>query len=48
MRDIRLYIDQPITTGDIVELPDPLVRHIGSVLRLKPGDRLVLFNGLSS
>ncbi|MBL4622649.1 MAG: 16S rRNA (uracil(1498)-N(3))-methyltransferase, partial [Immundisolibacteraceae bacterium] len=46
MRDVRIYIDQPLISGDIVDLPDALVRHIGTVLRLKAGDALVLFNGL--
>ena len=46
MRDIRVYLDQPLVTGNVIDLPDELVRHIGGVLRLKPGESLVLFNGL--
>ena len=45
MRDFRVYIDQPLVTGEPVELTDELVSHLGKVLRLKAGDTLVMFNG---
>ena len=45
MRDIRVHIDQPLVTGELVELTAELVSHLGKVLRLKAGDTLVMFNG---
>ena len=45
MRDIRVHIDQPLVTGELIELTDELVSHLGKVLRLKAGDTLVMFNG---
>ena len=45
MRDIRLYVDQPLATGELVDLPEATARHAVTVLRLKAGDLLTLFNG---
>lgn len=40
----RFYLPQPLTTGQLLDLPDALVRHI-QVLRLAEGDNITLFNG---
>jgi 16S rRNA (uracil1498-N3)-methyltransferase len=40
----RFFVDAPIAPGDVLALPDEVVRHV-QVLRLKPGDALALFNG---
>ncbi|MEL0081941.1 MAG: 16S rRNA (uracil(1498)-N(3))-methyltransferase [Gammaproteobacteria bacterium] len=45
MRDIRLFVDVPLTEGDSIELPEAAARHAVTVLRLKIGDLIVLFNG---
>lgn len=45
MRDIRLYVDQPLAIGELIDLPEATARHAGTVLRLKVGDWLTLFNG---
>jgi len=45
MRIPRLYLDRPLAVGDTVELDETAVRHGIQVLRLKPDDRLILFNG---
>jgi 16S rRNA (uracil1498-N3)-methyltransferase len=40
----RFYLPQPLAVHTLVDLPDALVRHL-QVLRMAPGDPLVLFNG---
>jgi 16S rRNA (uracil1498-N3)-methyltransferase len=40
----RLYVDAPLATGADLELPPGAARH-AQVLRLQPGDTLVLFDG---
>lgn len=40
----RLYLDQTLTPGHEFDLPEQSARHV-QVLRLQPGDALVLFNG---
>ncbi|WP_416191928.1 16S rRNA (uracil(1498)-N(3))-methyltransferase [Neisseria sp. CCUG12390] len=40
----RFYLAQPLLTGQTIELPDNIVRHL-NVLRLKTGEEIVLFNG---
>jgi len=40
----RFFIDRPLASGAEVELPDRVVRHV-TVLRLRIGDQLTLFNG---
>jgi 16S rRNA (uracil1498-N3)-methyltransferase len=40
----RFYIDAPLATGQIVELPPEVAHHI-HVVRLAPGDPLTLFDG---
>ena len=45
MRDIRVFTDQPLTTGEEVTLDAISSRHLATVLRLKAGDPVLLFNG---
>ena len=45
MRDIRVFTDQPLTTGEAVTLDEIASRHLTTVLRLKAGDPISLFNG---
>ncbi|GLU30794.1 16S rRNA (uracil(1498)-N(3))-methyltransferase [Trinickia caryophylli] len=40
----RFFVDMPLLVGDVLTLPDEVARHV-QVLRLAPGDSLVLFNG---
>ena len=40
----RLFIDAPLAAGQELALPDTAARH-AQVLRLQPGETLVLFNG---
>jgi 16S rRNA (uracil1498-N3)-methyltransferase len=40
----RFYCPQPLAAGSIVDLPEAVARHL-QVLRMAPGDPLVLFNG---
>lgn len=41
----RFYVQQPLAIGDCVTLPEAVANHAVRVLRLQPGDPLVLFNG---
>src|SRR5690606_32759120 len=45
MRPIRSYIDQPLSVGLRVVLPDGPAGHLLRTLRLGVGDACVLFNG---
>lgn len=45
MRTPRFHIDATLTVGERVPLPSELAHHAARVLRLRAGDRLVLFNG---
>ena len=45
MRTIRIYTDQPLTIGEPLALNPTASRHLVSVLRLKAGDTITLFNG---
>ena len=40
----RFFVGRSFQSGDVVSLPDDVVRHI-QVLRLQTGDSLALFNG---
>lgn len=40
----RFFVDSSYQPGDLIALPDEVARHV-QVLRLQPGDALVLFNG---
>lgn len=45
MRIPRIYLSQPLDTGNEVELDSNALRHVAQVLRLKTGHPLILFNG---
>ncbi len=45
MRTIRCHVDAPLAPGGVAELPEAAAAHLVRVLRLGPGDALVLFNG---
>lgn len=45
MRLTRVHVDQPLTVGAEVALPDSAAAHLVRVLRLAVGDECVLFNG---
>ncbi|MBU3673024.1 MAG: 16S rRNA (uracil(1498)-N(3))-methyltransferase [Sinobacteraceae bacterium] len=45
MREIRLHVPQPLQSGELVELPPEVVRHVRQVLRLREGAEVVLFDG---
>ncbi len=45
MRIPRIYIDTPLAVDTVVTLDAPAANHVVKVLRLRPDDPLVLFNG---
>ncbi|HEX4647400.1 MAG TPA: 16S rRNA (uracil(1498)-N(3))-methyltransferase [Steroidobacteraceae bacterium] len=45
MRLTRVYLDAPLSAGARVTLAGSAARHVTRVLRLRPGQALVLFNG---
>lgn len=45
MRIPRIYSPVPLATGQSVELDDQAAHHVTKVLRMGPGQPLVLFNG---
>jgi 16S rRNA (uracil1498-N3)-methyltransferase len=45
MRTIRIHVDQPLAAGSELDLPTQAAEHVARVLRMAPGDPLVLFNG---
>ena len=45
MRTIRLYSDQPLEVGEVVELETAPAHHLIRVLRRRIGDPVVVFNG---
>ena len=44
-RSPRLYVDAPLAAGASVPLDRQQANYLLNVLRLKPGDRVLLFNG---
>ena len=44
-RSPRLYVDQPLAIGRPVALDQAQTHYLADVLRRKPGDRLLVFNG---
>jgi 16S rRNA (uracil1498-N3)-methyltransferase len=44
-RSPRLYVDHPLGAGTALTLAKPQAHYLKDVLRLKPGDRVLLFNG---
>lgn len=45
MRVTRIYVEQDLESGAIFRLPEAAAHHIATVLRMKTGQELVLFNG---
>lgn len=45
MRLTRVFVDQPLTTGARLRLPEHAAAHLVRVLRLREGEACVLFNG---
>lgn len=45
MRVSRLFVNQPLTPDQSIELDDDNGHYVRTVLRLKTGDSLILFNG---
>jgi 16S rRNA (uracil1498-N3)-methyltransferase len=45
MRIPRIYLPQPLISGNDIELDANALRHVVQVLRLKAGHPLILFNG---
>jgi len=45
MRVPRLHVDEPVTAGAELRLPEGAARHLRAVLRLRPGAALVVFDG---
>jgi 16S rRNA (uracil1498-N3)-methyltransferase len=45
MRLTRVFVDQPLTPGMRVTLPESAATHLVRVLRLREGEACVLFNG---
>ena len=45
MRIPRIFTDQPLHVGSEVLLPEQAGEHVARVLRLEPGNPLILFNG---
>lgn len=41
----RVYLDAPLVVGDRIPLDDAKRHHLATVLRLKPGAAVTLFNG---
>jgi 16S rRNA (uracil1498-N3)-methyltransferase len=45
MRLTRVYVDAPLKSGSIIDLPVETAAHLVKVLRARSGDELLLFNG---
>jgi 16S rRNA (uracil1498-N3)-methyltransferase len=45
MRDVRVFVDGPLTADAVVRLPASAADHVAKVLRLKPGALLTVFDG---
>jgi 16S rRNA (uracil1498-N3)-methyltransferase len=44
-RSPRLFVEPPLAGGSAVPLAPPQAHYLKDVLRLKPGDRVLVFNG---
>jgi 16S rRNA (uracil1498-N3)-methyltransferase len=44
-RSPRLFVEPPLAAGAAVPLDPPQAHYLKDVLRLKPGDRVLVFNG---
>ena len=45
MRTTRIFTDQPLASGAVIELGRDAARHLVTVLRFQVGQRVTLFNG---
>lgn len=45
MRIPRIHTDSPLASGTSTDLDDNAAQHVGRVLRMQPGQELLLFNG---
>src|SRR5690606_22264565 len=45
MRIPRIYTQQPLSTGELVQLEETASHHLSKVLRMQAGRELILFNG---
>jgi 16S rRNA (uracil1498-N3)-methyltransferase len=45
VRLTRVYVEAPLASGSIVQLPSDTASHLAKVLRARGGDELILFNG---
>ena len=45
MRIPRIYTEQNLLSGEMVELEESASHHLSKVLRMQPGRELILFNG---
>ena len=45
MRNPRIYTAQTLCADTVITLTDSAANHVGKVLRMRPGDPLILFNG---
>jgi 16S rRNA (uracil1498-N3)-methyltransferase len=45
MRLTRVYVDESLSSGTVVELPPDTASHLAKVLRARSGDPLILFSG---
>ena len=45
MSKVRLYVDQPLGSGQSVPLTREQAHYLFGVMRLGPGDTVALFNG---
>ena len=45
MRLNRVYVDAPLSSGSLIELPVTAAQHLGKVLRARSGDEIVVFTG---
>ncbi|MGB3725370.1 MAG: 16S rRNA (uracil(1498)-N(3))-methyltransferase [Glaciecola sp.] len=48
MRIPRFYLDAPLVTDEVIQLPSELAHYMGNVLRMRIGAPIVLFNGNGS
>ena len=48
MRTIRIFQDSPIEVNQELKLDEFGANHVSRVLRMKPGEEIVVFNGLGS
>ncbi len=45
MRDVRVFVAQPLEAGGVARLPAQAAEHVTKVLRLRPGALLTVFDG---